>query len=165
MIQVIAFDLFGTVLDPTNIPLEEKRDYIRQVRTLPWQPLNLPESWSDIPAYPDAKEGLQRLRTKFKIVTCSNWHKPLIETVLEKNGLEFDHIVALENYKVYKPKFVAYAAICDEMGVDPALTVMVTGNEGSPDLVYPPMMGMSVQRIRKEGHPLNITELANTLGC
>jgi FMN phosphatase YigB (HAD superfamily) len=72
MIKLIAFDLFGTVFDLFTVPKDEIRDYIQQVRRETWEPLRLPESWVNIPLFEDSKEGLKRLKTKYKLVTCSN---------------------------------------------------------------------------------------------
>lgn len=162
MFKVIAFDMFGTVLDVSQVPLAEKREYIKQVRTLPWEPLKLPKTWLDIPAHADAAEGLRQLRTKFDVVTCSNLPIPLTMELAGRNKLVFDDFIDIAERRVYKPNIEAYKLICEVMHVNPDEVLMITGNEGSPDLTAPKAIGMATRRIRGEDGA-TIIDLANEL--
>ena len=158
MYKVIAFDLFGTVLDASTVPHEEKLDYIRQIQLPYWQPLKLPKTWKDIKPFEDSARGIERLRKYYKVVTCSNLPFEIQNSTLGKNGILFDRYILLEEYRVYKPKMVAYAAILDQMQVEPREVLFVTGNN-SYDLTFPLKLGIMPMRIRDEGFTRNITDI------
>lgn len=162
-IKVIAFDCFGTVFDLSQVDREEVRDYIQQVRRPKWSPLELPTSWESMPAHPDSAEGIERLRERFIVVTCSNAPLGLTAKMAKRAEIHFDAIIPLEIRQVYKPDPLAYLLICDVMGCQPEEVMMITGNEGSPDLVAPKQLGMQTMRIRGDGGPQTIIELANLL--
>lgn len=163
-IKVIAFDCFGTVFDFSSTPKDEIRDYIRQVRRPEWSPLDLPDSWLDLPAFPDSAEGIERLREDYIVVTCANGPLGMLAQMAKRNGIEFDAIIPLEMIPAYKPDMRTYQRIADVFGVDPSEVLMVSGNEGSPDLTVPKAIGMQTQRIRGDAStPQTITELADLL--
>jgi len=163
-LKVIAFDCFGTVFNFADLPLQEKRDYIRQLKQTPWKPLELPASWETMPAHPDSREGLERLRRHYVVVTCSNGPAPLLVKMSRNAGINWDMVLPLELIPAYKPDPQTYEMIAKVLGVLPSEVLMVTGNEGSPDLVVPRTIGMRVMRIRGEpGTPQTIGELADLL--
>jgi HAD superfamily hydrolase (TIGR01493 family) len=161
--KVIAFDLFGTVLDLSTVERQEVRDYIAQVRRPEWAPLSLPQSWEAMPAFSDSKEGIERLRQHYIVVTCSNAPQALQAKMLQHNGICVDRIIPLEMVRAYKPDLKTYQLICDVLSVEPSEVLMVTGNEGSPDLDYPKRLGMNTMRIRGTDGPQTIVELAEQL--
>ncbi len=168
--KVIALDLFGTVFDMAGVPREEIRAYLDQCVDPVWRPLELPESWSRIPAFADASEGLRRLRTKYKTSTLSNLTAPLTMKFCLNNGLEFDGIYALESIKRYKPHPECYSSFCEIHSVEPHEAMMVTANPTfGPypfgDLEIAGAIGMQTQLIRNPGCPQTIIELAELLGC
>lgn len=164
-IKVVAFDCFGTVFDLSDTPRDEIRDYIRQVRRPEWAPLDLPASWAELPAFPDSAEGIERLRSRYMVVTCANGPLGLLATMSKRSGVTWDAIIPLELNRVYKPDLRAYRSVAEIMGVEPGEVLIVTGNEGSPDLVAPKEIGMQTMRIRDpDGGPQTIIELAELLG-
>ena len=165
-IKVIAFDCFGTVFDLSGTPKDEIRDYIRQVRRPEWAPLDLPESWNDLKAFPDSAEGIAKLRENYIVVTCANGPLGMLARMAKQNGIEFDAVIPLELQKAYKPDPRTYLSVAEIMGVEPGEVLMVTGNEGSPDLIVPKELGMQVQRIRGDATtPQTIIELAERLAA
>lgn len=166
MIKAVIFDLFGTVLDASNVPVEEKRDYIRQVRKVPPAHLILPDSWYNLKAFPDAKEGIERLRNvnKCLVITCSNLPGALQIHLMRENDIYVDNYALIESIPVYKPDPEAYKlALLLAHPLPAEQVLMVTGNEGSPDLTAPLALGMQTQRIRGDGGPTDIIELAKML--
>ena len=165
MIKVIAFDLFGTVFDHSGVPVEQKREYVRRFTSERYFPMRLPDSWGSIPAFPDAREGIQLLRTKYKVITCSNWDWHTTRACLRHNQIEVDGIIDLFDISAYKPKLITYAYICDKMQVEPGEVLFVTGNKGGPDnMGGPEKIGMKTILIR-HGWPKDIIELAGEMGC
>jgi FMN phosphatase YigB (HAD superfamily) len=169
--KVIAFDLFGTVFDMKDVPREEVLAYLKDVTQPGWAPLILPKSWEHLPAFPDAMEGLTRLRRKHTVVTLSNAPAMLQAQLLENsNGATFDDLFSLERYRVYKPNPRAYMAACVNYEVDPADFLMVTANPTFAHFDYGDIemaraLGMQAQLIRQPGCPQTIIELAERLGC
>jgi HAD superfamily hydrolase (TIGR01493 family) len=174
MIKVIAFDLFGTVLDPKDIPREEIKDYISQVRRKVWEPLKLLDHWSKVPLFEDSREGLKRLNKKYKLVTCSNFPYDLQIDILSQDwkglydmgtAILFSDFMDFEKVKAYKPDPKTYSLVYQTTGYQPYECLMVTGNEGSPDLEGAKSVGMQSIGIRNAGDCKDIIELAEILGC
>ncbi len=163
--NVIAFDVFGTVFDLSGVEREEVRAYARQLRRPEWAPLTLPPSWERLPAHPDAAFGIELLRRKFFVVTCSNGPLGLLAKLSKHNGISWDAIIPLELNKVYKPDPRAYLTVCEVLGVEPAAVTMVTANETFGDLEASAALGMTPRLIRNPGTPATIMELAESLGC
>lgn len=165
-IKIIAFDLFGTVFDLSSTPKEEIRDYIRQVRRPEWEPLNLPDNWKNLPLFPDSKEGLERLCKKFTLVTCSNAPIYLQDQMMYNSKLvSFGGLTDFEKVKAYKPDPKTYSLVFQNGNCKPEECLMITGNEGSPDLEGAWNVGMKAYGIRKAGTGHTLIDLANILGC
>lgn len=167
MIKVIAFDVFGTVFDLSQVQKNEIKEYIRHIKQDEWQPLTLPKSWEDLQAHPDATEGLTRLRSKYMVVTCSNGPLGLLAKMSKNNRIEWDAIIPLELNKVYKTNPAAYMTVCEVLDVKPSEVMMVTSNKDFGDLEVSASLGMKPQLVdRHEGtSPTTIVELAELLGC
>lgn len=170
MLKVIAFDLFGTVFDLSQTPRGEISAYLRQCTDPVWRPLQLPESWADLPAFPDAKEGLKRLRAKYEVVTLSNAPATLTHYLMGKSDLLWDGIVSLSGIKRYKPHPECYLRACQQFLASPDRCMMVTANPTfGPypfgDIQIAGAIGMQTRLIRNPGGPANIIALAEELGC
>ena len=166
-LKVIAFDLFGTVLDFAGVDRDEVRAYAQQLRDSRangWRPLQLPKHWERLKAFPDAADGLKLLRTKYRVVTCSNAPLELQTVLVANNGLPFDALIPLEANQVYKPDFRAYMTVCQIMSVEPENVLMVTANKDFGDLEGAEAAGMKSVLIRDDNIP-TITALAELLEC
>ena len=159
MIKVIAFDAFGTVFDLSSVDKEEIREYARHLRQEVWSPLNLPSSWATLPAHPDARVGLQKLRDcGFKVCTMSNGPVSLLNEMSRNSGIEWDMLIPIEERHVFKPDPRAYAAVAELFRVKPEQTLMVTANPRFGDIEGSAAIGMPSQVIR-HGRPNDIIEL------
>lgn len=163
--KIIACDCVGTVFDTANIPHDAMRDYIRQTKRTPWQPLTLTSCWWLMPAHPDAAEGIARLRAKYRVVTCSNFPLDLLRKLSDASGIRWDAIVPLEASMAYKPARDAYEAVCDVLQAAPHEILVVTAHPDGPDAKGAPAAGMGLQIIRQPGCPQTFIELAEQLGC
>ena len=150
MLKVIAFDVFGTVVDLSEAPREEVRAYARHIHQPQWQPLVLPESWARFSAHPDAALGIARLRQDYLVVTCSNGPLGLLAKLSKHNGISWDAIIPLELNRVYKPSPRAYLTVCEVLGVLPQEVMMVTANKDFGDLEASAALGMTPMLIRGE---------------
>lgn len=166
MIKVIAFDVFGTVVDMSGVPPHEQRDYGRHLRDYyanrVWKPLSFPKSWETIPAHPDSADGIARLREKFIVVTCSNGPLGFLAKLLKHNKISMDAIIPLEMNHVFKTNPAAYLTVCEVLDVKPEEVAMVTANETFGDLEASGVLGMRPILIR-DGNLPTIGSLADLL--
>lgn len=164
MIKVIAFDVFGTVVDMDGVPKHELRAYLKHISKPEWSPLVLPYSWANLPAFSDSSVGLAMLREEYTVVTCANGPLSLLREICDNNGLGFDAIIPLEANRVFKPDPRAYMTVCEILGHDPSEVMMVTANvPGLGDLEVAESLGMTPQALRNPGAPATIIELAKQL--
>jgi 2-haloacid dehalogenase len=159
-IEVVAFDTFGTVFDLSQVDHQEIRDYAHHIRKPDWSPLHLPESWTKLPAHPDSKLGLDDLRKKYMVVTCSNGPLGLLAKLSRYNNIQWDAIIPLELNKVYKPNPKAYLTVCEVLGVEPSKVAMVTANKDFGDLEGSESVGIKPILIRGSSWIDNIIYLA-----
>ena len=161
--KVIAFDTFGTVFNTNHIPNQDISYYANIISQPTWQPLNLPPSFHNLQAHPDAPEGIAKLRQNYQVVTCSNCPIKLLTKLSKDNHITWDAIIPIECYKVYKPNRKAYLAIAELMGVNPQDIMMVTANPTFGDIEAAQELNMIPQIIRHHPHPNTIIDLANML--
>lgn len=146
--KVIAFDVFGTVVDFSGIDRNEIKSYITQIKEPVWKPLELPKSWEHLPAHADAKVGLELLRKNYIVVTCSNGPLGMMTKLSKNAGIQWDAIIPLELNKVYKPNPRAYLTVCEVLSVKPGNVLMVTANKTFGDLEASRKLGMQAVLIR-----------------
>ena len=162
MIKVIAFDVFGTVFDLSQVERNEVRTYIQHIKQSEWSPLKLPKHWETLPAHADSKEGIEMLRKDYTVVTCSNGPLGLLTKLSKHNNISWDAIIPLELNKVFKPNHKAYLTVCEVLDVAPEEVLMVTANEKFGDLEAAKEVGMSSILIRDDKLS-TIIDLANYL--
>lgn len=170
-LKVIAFDLFGTVFDPSSATLRDMEHYTFRLRA--WRnegrymPVREVESFRTLKPFDDSSEGLKSIRDAgFKVVAASNIPKCIVEDMCRNAGIEFDAIMEFERYAVYKPALAAYAAVCDLMKCSASEVLFVTGNHGKHgigDDVEPLKIGMQTAKIRRDSPIQTIIDLAATL--
>jgi 2-haloalkanoic acid dehalogenase type II len=161
--KIIAFDVFGTVFNLDKIPTEEINYYGNHIRQQPWQPLNLPNSWQNIPAHPDAAEGIAILRQHYQVITLSNCPMKLLTKLSKNNHISWDAIIPLESYQIYKPNPKAYQIAIQLMDEHPNNIMMVTANPTFGDIEQATNLDMIPQIIRHSHHPKDILELAKII--
>lgn len=165
MLRVIAFDVFGTVFDLSGVDRDEVRAYVDHIRQPEWKPLRLPESWEHLPAHPDSVVGINQLRQKFIVVTCSNGPLGMMAKLSKNACVHWDAIIPLELNRVYKTNPKAYLTVCEVLGVEPSEVMMVTANKDFGDLEASAALGMTPMLIRGEhGVHQTIIDLADSLG-
>ncbi len=168
MIKVIAFDVFGTVVDFSGVPYDERKAYADHIHEhdgvkSPWKPLELPESWERLPAHRDSRKGLQLLRERYTVVTCSNGPLGLMTKLSKHNNLSWDMITPLELRQVFKPNLEAYLFVTELLGIKPSEMMMVTANEKFGDLEASAKLGMLPRLIRPNGSRPDLLDLAYDL--
>lgn len=87
-------------------------------------------AWHRLPPWPDAVEGLVRLKKKFIIAPCSNGNIALLVNMAKHSGLPWDCIVGAETAQAYKPMPQAYLRSCEQLGLAPSAVMMVAAHNG-----------------------------------
>jgi 2-haloacid dehalogenase len=87
-------------------------------------------AWERLPAWPDAIEGLQRLRARYTVSTLSNGNRSQQEALVKFAGLPFDRLLSAEDFRHYKPDPEIYLGAASALGVPPDRVLMVAAHKG-----------------------------------
>jgi 2-haloacid dehalogenase len=137
-------------------------------------------AWHRLDAWPDVHQGLERLRTRYRLAPCSNGNLSLVSDLSRHNDWKWTMILGAEIAGDYKPKPHVYLASAAALGCRPEETIMVAAH--SLDLRAAGALGMRtafVARPREHGTGKpekidgmhfdwavdSLTELADRLGC
>lgn len=90
----------------------------------------LTHAWERLPAWPDAVDGLQRLRARYTISTLSNGNRSQQEALVRFAGLPFDRLQSAEDFHHYKPDPEIYLGAASALGVPPDRVLMVAAHKG-----------------------------------
>lgn len=141
--------------------------------------LNL--AWHRLDPWPDAIQGLGRLRKRFMLCTLSNGNLGLLADMAKRAGLPWDLILSAEVFRHYKPDPEAYLGVCDVFDIAPAQMMLVAAHHD--DLAAARACGCRtahVERPREYGptiakdlgprpgndlHATDLLDLARQLGC
>lgn len=85
-------------------------------------------AWHRLDPWPDAVEGLTRLRTRFPVVTLSNGNIALMLAMARRGGLPWDAILGAEVTRAYKPAPEAYRATAAILAVAPGELCLVAAH-------------------------------------
>jgi 2-haloacid dehalogenase len=85
-------------------------------------------AWRRLAPWPDAVEGLTRLKTRFAIVTLSNGNIALMLEMARRGGLPWDAIMGAEVTRAYKPDPRAYLGTAEILGLAPEAVCLVAAH-------------------------------------
>lgn len=162
MNDVLAFDVFNTIVMFADVPYKERKSYSDQLKADEYKDLVLPDWWDSLPAYPDSKEGIARLRTKYDVITFTNCPLAMRLRLFENIGIEVDLHFPLEFHQVHKPKPRAYSVLAQHY--EGRKVTVISANKKFGDIEGARAAGMESLLIRN-GYPNTIVELAEMLGC
>jgi 2-haloacid dehalogenase len=138
-------------------------------------------SWRRLDPWPDAVDGLTRLKARYPIVTLSNGNIALMLEMARRGGLPWDAILGAEVTGAYKPEPRAYPGTAEALGIAPANLCLVAAHHS--DLAAARACGLATayvdrpleygrrpapdRHFRQEWDYLadSITDLAARLGC
>lgn len=89
--------------------------------------------WHRLEPWPDAVEGLRRLKGRYIIATLSNGNVSLIVNMAKHAGLPWDMVLGAEVVKHYKPQPEAYLKSAEMLGLRPQQCMLVAAHNS--DLV------------------------------
>ena len=121
--------------------------------------------WHRLEPWPDAVEGLRKLKTKFIIAPCSNGNIALMVNLAKRAGLPWDCILGAETARAYKPTPDAYRISCRQLGLAPSSVLMVAAHNN--DLRAAKAQGLRTAFVARptEHGPGQTTDLAPDTSC
>lgn len=141
----------------------------------------LVRAWHLLPAWPDAADGLARLRTRYTVAALSNGGMALLTRMMKAADLRFDCILSAELAQTYKPAPQVYRTAARLLDIDPAQVLMVAAHGWDIDgareaglrtafLERPAEKGPQRKADRADDTTSDLAvssfmELAETLGC
>ena len=87
-------------------------------------------AWERLPPWPDAVEGLRRLRARYTVCTLSNGNCSQQQALVECARLPFDRLLSAEDFHHYKPDPEIYLGAAEALGVPPDRVLMVAAHKG-----------------------------------
>jgi 2-haloacid dehalogenase len=85
--------------------------------------------WHRLDPWPDAVDGLSRLRKGFVLATLSNGNVALLTNMAKYGGLPWDCILSAELARHYKPDPETYKTAADLLGLRPEQVMMVAAHK------------------------------------
>ncbi len=89
---------------------------------------HLNRAWHRLTPWPDAVEGLTRLKSKYVLATQSNGNVALMVNMAKNAGLPWDVILGAEVCQAYKPMPEAYRRAADLLGLRPDECMMTAAH-------------------------------------
>ncbi|RST55001.1 haloacid dehalogenase type II [Variovorax sp. MHTC-1] len=141
----------------------------------------LNKAWHRLPAWPDAVEGLARLKRKYIVCTLSNGNIGLLTEMAKNAGLPWDCVLSAEVFKAYKPDPRTYLGVAAVFDVTPSQVMLAAAHHD--DLAAARTCGLRtgyIERPEEFGpgrpkdvspradntlHARDIGALADLLGC
>lgn len=91
---------------------------------------HLNRAWHRLKPWPDAVEGLARLKSRYIIGTLSNGNVGLLTRLAKNAGLPWDVVLGAETARAYKPLPQAYLASAALLNLEPAQVMLVAAHNG-----------------------------------
>jgi len=107
--------------------------------------LNL--AWHRLDAWPDVKQGFDRLGRKFLMAPCSNGNIALMADLARRNQIRWDAILGSDIARDYKPKPGVYLAAADAFNLRPNECMMVAAH--SRDLEAAAQQGLHTAHVTR----------------
>jgi 2-haloacid dehalogenase len=94
---------------------------------------HLNKVWHRLDPWPDAAEGLARLRQRFITCTLSNGNLGLLAELTKHGGLPFDCLLSAEVFRAYKPDPATYLGVARVFDVPPEEVMLVAAHHDDLD--------------------------------
>lgn len=88
----------------------------------------LNRAWHRLDPWPDAVEGLQRLKRKYILTTLSNGNIGLLTRMARRAGLPWDCVLSAEVFHAYKPDPKTYRGVAGVFDVPPRKVMLVAAH-------------------------------------
>jgi 2-haloacid dehalogenase len=138
-------------------------------------------AWHRLDPWPEAVEGLTRLKRRFIVTTLSNGGIGLLTHMAKRAGLPWDVILCAEVFQAYKPDHRVYRGAARVLGVEPNEVMMVAAHHTDLDAAQDAGLGTAyIERLSEFGaaqpkdiapqprhalHFKDLNALADYFGC
>ena len=129
MARVVSGELGWTLIDDLHRTILDEilpRFGLAHLGEAERQHLN--RAWHRLDPWPDAVEGLQRLKRKFIVCTLSNGNLGLLTHMAKRAGLPWDCVLSAEVFRAYKPDPATYLGVAKVFDVPPARVMLVAAH-------------------------------------
>ncbi len=109
------------------------------------------EDYTKLPAYPDARAGLEKLRTKCRrLVAFSNGEEKVVSNLLASQGLRglLDAVISVDDIRSFKPDPAAYRYLATRPEREPHEILMASSNPF--DVIGAKHFGLRAAWIRRQ---------------
>jgi 2-haloacid dehalogenase len=103
--------------------------------------------WRRCRPWPDAVQGLKRLRRAFVVAALSNADVALLVEMARRGGLSWDMVCSTELFRSFKPHPSTYLGACELLGVAPGEAMMCAAHPA--DLAAAKALGLRTALIRR----------------
>ncbi len=86
--------------------------------------------WHRLDPWPDAVEGLLRLKQRYIVASLSNGNVALLVNMAKHGNLPWDAVLSSELAKRYKPDLAVYRKAAELLGLPPSSVMMVAAHKG-----------------------------------
>ena len=124
--------------DRTYVPLDQlhyenlivalEKTGIRAAEFEGWELRDLNRAWEDLPAWPDSRAGIDRLRDLYIVGPLSNGNTALLLNMAKNAGLHWDLVLGLDLLRAYKPDPAAYLGATAVLRLDPGEVMLVAAH-------------------------------------
>ena len=104
-------------------------------------------AWHHLPPWPDAVQGMSRLRSRYVLTTLSNGGMAHLVDLNRASRLPFDCVLSVELVRTYKPDPRVYRLVPDLLAVRPEESMMVASHPY--DLAAAAGQGMRTAFVRR----------------
>lgn len=85
-------------------------------------------AWHRLTPWPDSRDGLERIRSRFTVATLSNGNVSLLVDLSKYGGLTWDCVLSSELAGHYKPDTEVYLTAAGLLGLSPGQMMMVAAH-------------------------------------
>jgi 2-haloacid dehalogenase len=89
---------------------------------------DLNRAWHRLDPWPDAVQGIARLKRRVPVVTLTNGNIELMLAMARRGGLQWDALLGAEVTRVYKPDPAAYLRTAEILGLAPGDLCLVASH-------------------------------------
>jgi 2-haloacid dehalogenase len=86
-------------------------------------------AWEQLPAWPDAADGLRLLARRYTVTTLSNGNRTQQEALIAYAGLPFQRLLSAEDFRHYKPDPEVYLGAAAALGLEAGQVMMVASHK------------------------------------
>ncbi len=91
--------------------------------------VHLNKVWHRLDPWPDAVQGLHRLKARYTICSLSNGNLGLLTNMAKRGGLPWDCVLSAEVFRAYKPDPSVYLGVARVFDVAPTDVMLVAAHQ------------------------------------